>query len=146
MKNLNNYIIEAWSGVKKQSLKAEIKVWCDEMGIESYTINSKGEIDVKWDVDLRYNDFEELPYKFGKVGGYFNVMMCLNLKTLKNCPNEVGGYFSCSGCINLNSLEGCPKEVKKEFYCYKTGKKQFNAKDILKYCNVDPEKIITKTT
>ena len=146
MKNLNNYIVEAWSGVKKQSLKADIKTWCEEMGIQKYTINSKGEIDVNWNVDLRYSDFEELPYKFGKVTGYFSVMMCLNLKTLKNCPDEVGGYFSCTGCIKLNSLEGCPKEVKNEFYCYNKGKKQFNAEDILKYCNVDPEKIITKTT
>ena len=146
MVKLNKYITEAWSGVKQHSLKSDIKAWCEEMGIEKYTINSKGEIDVNWNVDLRYSDFEELPYKFGKVMGYFSVMMCLNLKTLKNCPDYVDSYFSCSGCVNLNSLEGCPKEVKKEFYCYNKGKKQFNAKDILKYCKVDPEKIISKTT
>ena len=44
MIKLNNYIIEAWNGVKKQSLKADIEAWCDEMGIEEYTINYKGEI------------------------------------------------------------------------------------------------------
>jgi hypothetical protein len=46
MKTLNIYISEAWSGVKQQSYQQEIKSWCDEMGIENYTINSKGEIDV----------------------------------------------------------------------------------------------------
>ena len=53
MKNLNKYITEAWSGVKKQSIKADIEAWCEEMGIKNYTINSKGEIDVDGDVNLR---------------------------------------------------------------------------------------------
>ena len=60
MKNLNNYIIEAWSGVKKQSIKAEIEAWCEEMGIKNYTINSKGEIDVNGNIDLADKDFKEL--------------------------------------------------------------------------------------
>ncbi len=41
MKNLNNYIIEAWSGVKKQSFKADIEAWCEEMGIKNYTIKKR---------------------------------------------------------------------------------------------------------
>ena len=44
MKNLNIYINEAWSGVKQQSIKADIEAWCDDMGIKNYTINSKAEI------------------------------------------------------------------------------------------------------
>ena len=146
MKNLNNYITEAWNGVKKQSLKQEIESWCDEMGIQNYTINHKGEIDVSRNVHLEHNEFKELPYKFGRVEGFFSIHGCKNLTSLKNCPDKVGGYFSCSECTKLYSLEGCPKEVKKEFYCYNKGKKQFNTKDILKYCKVDPEKIISKTT
>ena len=138
----------SWNGVKKQiSIDIEaIEAWCDEMGIKNYTINSKGEIDVNGDVILMNKQFKELPYKFGRVNNMFSLSMCLNLKTLKNCPDYVGGNFSCSYCPQLDSLEGCPKEVKKEFYCYNKGKKQFNAKDILKYCKVDPEKIISKTT
>ena len=59
MKKLNNYITEAWSGVKKQSNNANIEAWCEEVGIKNYTINSQGEIDVNGDVDLNYNDFKE---------------------------------------------------------------------------------------
>ena len=61
MIKLNDYITEAWSGVKKQSNIENIKSWCDEMGIKNYTINSQGEIDVNGDVFLTHNDFEELP-------------------------------------------------------------------------------------
>ena len=54
----------SWNGVKKYTNKAKIESWCEEMGIESYTINSKGEIDVNGFVDLDGRDFKELPYKF----------------------------------------------------------------------------------
>ena len=64
VKKLNNYIEEAWSGVKQQSLKQDIEAWCEEMGIKNYTINSKGEIDVDGRVDLNNKDFKELTYKF----------------------------------------------------------------------------------
>ena len=98
MKNLNNYIEEAWSGVKQQSLKSEIEAWCDEMGIKNYTINSKGEIDVDGYVNLFNKDFKELPYKFGKVNGTFDLSCNPNLTSLKNCPNKVEGYFWCEDC------------------------------------------------
>ena len=140
MIKLNTYIIEAWSGVKKQSLNFNIESWCEEMGIENYTINSKGEIDVDGDVDLSKKDFKELPYKFRIVDGYFNIGHNRNLTSLKNCPDRVNGnYFSCKDCDglktmigcpsyirgsllcnwckNLISLEGCPKEVKRDFFC-----------------------------
>ena len=119
MKNLNNYITEAWSGVKQQSsidIEA-IEAWCDEMGIRNYTINSKGEIDVDGYVDLEGKRIKELPYKFGKVNGFFDIRDCQGLKSLKNCPNIVIGYFCCYRCTNLNSLEGCPKEVGGNFNC-----------------------------
>ena len=111
MIKLNKYIIEAWSGVKKQSLKQEIEAWCDEMDIENYTINSKGEIDVDGDVWLINKGFKELPYKFNRVTGYFDVDSNKNLISLKNCPDYVEGSFNCSLCPQLDSLEGCPKEV-----------------------------------
>ena len=117
MKKINIYITEAWSGVKQQSIKADIEAWCEEMGIKKYTINDKGEIDVNGYVDLGSGKFKELPYKFGKVGGYFNLSGCENLISLKNCPNEVVGNFHCSKNKNLVTLEGCPNELHTNFFC-----------------------------
>ncbi len=108
----------SWSGIKKQSYEQEIKSCCEEMGIENYNINSQGEIDVQWNVMLQNKLFKELPYKFGKINGYFSLSNCKHLISLKNCPNFVKVSFSCSGCIKLNSLEGCPKRVSGDFYCY----------------------------
>ena len=123
----------SWNGVKQQVNKAEIENWCDEMGIEKYTINSKGEIDVNGNVDFRCYDFKELPYKFGTVDGFFTLMNNKNLTSLKNCPDYVGNYFSCSDCPQLDSLEGCPKEVCKDFCCYKC-KKQFTKEYVNSLC------------
>ena len=48
----------SWNGVKKQSLKADVEAWCEEMGIEDYTINSQGEIDVDGGVFLNGKDYQ----------------------------------------------------------------------------------------
>ena len=141
MKNLNHYITEAWSGVKKQSLKAEIEAWCEEMGIQKYTINSKGEIDVNWSVDLMGENIKELSYKFGRVRGYFSLANCKNLTSLKNCPDYVGGFFGCSSCNKLDSLEGCPKEVGKDFYCFGC-KRKFTKEEVKSLCSVKDEVIL----
>ena len=125
----------SWNGVKKQSIKAEIENWCEEMGLKGYTINSKGEIDVEGSVNLAYKDFKELPYKFGKVNGYFDVSHNKNLISLKNCPNKVEDYFRCSYCKKLDSLEGCPKEVEQSFFC-KECKRKFTGKEIRSYCKM----------
>ena len=117
MKNLNKYIHEAWNGVKKQSLKQEIESWCEDMGIENYTINSKGEIDVNGGVWLSKKGFKELPYKFGTITSFFDIGNNQNLTSLKNCPDFVKGSFSCSLCPQLDSLEGCPKKVMGIFDC-----------------------------
>ncbi len=130
MKNLNNYIAEAWSGVKQQSLKSDIEAWCEEMKIRNYTINSNGEIDVKGDVDLRSKDFEELPYKFGRVNNMFSLSSCENLTSLKNCPDYAFG-FNCSFCKNLNSIKGCTLEVHGDFYCIDCPKVIQTQKDII---------------
>ena len=141
MKNLNHYILEAWNGVKKQSIKAEVEAWCDEMGIENYTINSKGEIDVDGGVWLINKNFKELPYKFGYVSNTFSLRGCKNLTSLKNCPYSIAKSFSCSFCPQLDSLEGCPKRVMFEFICNDC-KRQFTTKEVQKYCNVKKHDII----
>ena len=135
MIKLNVYITEAWSGVKKQSLKADIETWCEEMGIKNYNINFKWEIDVYGDVYLRHNTFKELPYKFGTVTGRFDMEGCKNLISLKNCPYYVRKDFSCNSCQNLDSLEGCPEKVDKDFYCFGC-KRKFTKDDVRSLCKV----------
>ena len=138
MKNLNTYITEAWSGVKKQTNNAEIEAWCEEMGIKKYTINSKGEIDVNGNVLLYKKNFKELPYKFGTVTGFFDVSYNPNLTSLKNCPNKIENYFSCNKCTKLDSLEGCPIYVGWNFYCYDC-KKEFTEEEVKAVCKVRGE-------
>ena len=117
MKNLNTYINEAWTGVKKQTHNQDVIAWCEEMEIENYTINSNGEIDVDGDVWLKDMYIKELPYKFDTVNGSFTMDGNKKLTSLKNCPDKVTNYFSCSKCTSLKSLEGAPKEVGGSFYC-----------------------------
>ena len=136
MKNLNTYIYEAWSGVKKQTNIENIKVWCDDMDIKNYTINSQGEIDVDGSVwTLKNKNFKELPYKFGKINGYFDISNNPNLTSLKNCPDKVEDFFRCSLCPQLDSLEGCPKEVGWNFYCSDC-KRKFTEKEVKTLCKV----------
>ena len=134
MKKLNTYITEAWSGVKKHTNNAEIEAWCEEMGIENYTINSKGEINVNGSVELSRKDFKELPYKFGRVNGWFDIGANKNLISLKNCPYFVGDSFGCDQCSKLDSLIGCPKDVNGIFYCGRC-KQKFTKDYVLSLCN-----------
>ena len=131
----------SWDGVKKQSIKVDIKAWCEEVGIEKYTINSQGEIDVEGNVNLNKSNYKELPYKFGKVVGYFSLAYNKSIISLKNCPNETSGYFDVDGCILLNSLEGCPKEVGSKFFC-RFCKCDFLKEEVMSLCKVHDE-IIT---
>ena len=137
MKNLNTYINEAWSGVKKQtSIDIEaIEKWCEKMEIKNYTINSQGEIDVNGSVDLSRKNFKELPYKFGIVTRHFNISNNKNLISLKNCPDYVPQNFYCDQCPQLDSLVGCPKQVMNDFYCFDC-KNLFTEKDVKSLCNV----------
>ena len=117
MKNLNSYIHEAWTGAKQQTPNADIEAWCEKMDIENYTINHEGEIDVDGDVWLQSKRIKELPYKFGRVSGNFNIKYNAGLISLKNCPNIVDEYFECMGCTKLTTLEGAPQEVNGVFRC-----------------------------
>jgi hypothetical protein len=88
---------------------------CQEWGIQNYTINGDGTVDVNGDVDLSYKKLSKLPLKFGRVTRSF---YCFKneLTTLEGCPKVVGGYFDCSN-NKLTTLDGCPKEVGGSFDC-----------------------------
>ena len=92
-----------------------ISLICEKYGIENYTINPDGSIDVNGDVDLYNKGLTELPLIFNKVTGYF---WCgdNNLTSLKDCPRWIGGVFSCSD-NKLTSLEFSPDYVGGYFNC-----------------------------
>ena len=109
----------SWKGVKRQiavDIKS-IEAWCEWMDIQNYTINSQGEIDVDGEVYLNYKlgSLNELPYKFGRVSGDFNISYNGNINSLKNCPYFIGDSFLCSYCPKLESLEGCPTDITQSF-------------------------------
>ena len=134
----------SWNGVKKQSLKSEIEAWCDEMGIENYIINSKGEIDVDGCVNLDGRDIKELPYKFGKVKGYFSLDGCENLISIKNCPNEIYGYFSIEYCTNFECITNVHiKRILGTFYC-KHNKNEVTLNQVEYLCNKISGQIIIR--
>jgi len=100
----------------KESLEHnEIKKLCDEYGIENYTINEDGSIDVNGNVTLSGGNFKKLPLKFNKVSGNFYCSRN-ELITLEGAPKYVGGVFSCN-YNKLTSLKYCPKNVGGNFIC-----------------------------
>ena len=95
--------------------KEEIEDICKKYGIENYTINSDGTIDVNGDVNLYNRGLTKLPLKFRNISGGF---YCFNnqLTSLEGAPNSVSGDFYCQN-NNLTSLEGAPKSVGGNFDC-----------------------------
>jgi hypothetical protein len=87
----------------------EIHDICKKYGIENYTINRDGSIDVDGDVDLYDKGLTKLPLTFNRVSGDF---YCYDnqLTSLRGAPLSVGGYFYCND-NQLTSLRGAPKEV-----------------------------------
>ena len=111
MKSYKEFIMES---------KRDIHSICDEYGINDYTINPDGSIDVDGNIILSY-DFErgelsKIPLKFAKVIGDFECDRN-QLTTLKGSPKSVGGNFECSG-NQLTSLEYCPESVGGNFDCH----------------------------
>ena len=76
-------------------------------------INSKKSIIIS-DTDLING---KLPFKFGRVDGYFDCDGCPSLTSLEGAPQKVGRDFYCSHCTSLTSLKGAPQEVGRNFYC-----------------------------
>ena len=87
---------------------------CKKYAIENYVINN-GLVDVNGDVFLIERGLSDLPLRFGKVSGNFDISEN-NITSLEGCPEEVGGNFECSE-NKLTSLEGSPKEIGGGFNC-----------------------------
>ena len=88
---------------------------CRRYGIENYTVNPDGSVDVDGDVNLSQKRLTKLPLKFGRITGNF-VCSFNQLTTLEGSPREVGGHFVCS-FNQLTTLEGGPTEVGGDFNC-----------------------------
>ena len=131
MKYLKEY--KLFESVNKQ----EIHDTCKKYGIENYTINTNGSIDVNDDVNLYNKGLTKLPVNFRSVSGSFYCFnnnltnlegapssvdggfFCYNnkLTSLLGAPSSVSGDFYCHG-NKLTSLEGAPSSVSGDFYCY----------------------------
>jgi len=104
--------------------REDIDSICKKYGIENYTINEDGTVDVDGDVSIRGKivkdrfvniDLTKLPLRFGKVSGKMDISFT-NLTSLSGAPREVGGNFSCYN-NRLTSLEGSPISVGGDFSC-----------------------------
>ncbi len=130
MKYLKNYKI--FESVNED----EIHSICKKYGIENYTINTDGNIDVDGNVDLYNKGLIKIPFNFNRVSGFFycdnNQLTSLEgapqsvgdfycrynkLTNLEGAPKEVGGGFYCRD-NQLTSLEGAPQSIGGDFYCY----------------------------
>jgi len=83
--------------------------------IKRYSINDDGSVNVYQNVSLEKKKLSQIPIKFGKVNGDFDVSNN-NLTSLNNSPREVLGVFSCSDNENLTSLKGGPEKAY-SYYC-----------------------------
>jgi len=96
--------------------KDQIDLICDQYGIENYTINSDGSIDVDGNVNLYSENLVKFPLKFGKISGRFSCTSNF-LTTLEDGPHTVGGDFRC-GQNQLTSLDGGPHTVGGDYHCH----------------------------
>jgi hypothetical protein len=94
--------------------RQQIEAWLIKHNITNYTINENLTVNVDDSVTLYAKQLIELPFKFGKVSGCFDIASN-KIASLYNCPDYVGGYFDCS-LNRLTSLEYCPKYIGEHLY------------------------------
>ncbi len=109
MKHLKSYkIFES----KNISLNKKLKAF----NIVEYSFNEDGTIDCNEDISMVGLNLDEIPFKFNRINGYFNIRVN-NLKSLKNCPKYIDRFFNCSN-NKLESLEFGPEYVGKDYTCH----------------------------
>jgi hypothetical protein len=94
---------------------SEIEAICQRYGIQNYTINADGSIDVEGNVNLTDYNLTQLPLQFRKVTGNFYCHRN-QLNSLEESPREVGGDFSCH-YNKIWSFIG-PERIGGDFYFY----------------------------
>lgn len=96
----------------------KIKQILDRHGIEGYTINPDGTVDVNGNVNFSNHNIPSIPVQFGHVTGSFE---CSNtpITSLAGCPHTVGDKFYCYS-TEIISLAGSPHTVGARFDCSST--------------------------
>ena len=74
-------------GIFKMQLTQEQIEFLDEVCGGKWTLNSNGEVDVDWYVDLSSKNLTKIPVKFGKVHDFY--IFNNSLTTLENYPNVI---------------------------------------------------------
>ncbi len=112
--------------------KNDILAWLDEhdkhfkyYGEEALTIDSKGQVSSKADIQIDTSEVEYLAVKFKKVEASFTLRPGIEnnkfkkgiLKSLAGCPEEVWGNFDCSR-NKLKNLVGGPVKVDCQYICF----------------------------
>jgi hypothetical protein len=96
-------------------MEKSIEDWCHELGLEKYSIDVNGRVDVDSFVYIGNAKLKSIPIKFGMVADYFYCNYN-KLKTLEGSPIIVLSNFNC-GYNKLKTLEGSPVFVCGDFYC-----------------------------
>jgi len=97
----------------KFKIVEEVKKYPEHFGIFNYKFRPDGTLDVFENVTLWERNLTVLPFKFGKVDGYF---LCDNnyLVSLEGAPYEVGDFYCHHN--KLTSLEYAPEIVNGDFF------------------------------
>jgi hypothetical protein len=90
--------------------KQDIKNACYQLGITSIVINDDLTVDVNGNVDLKDTDLIELPVKFNRINGYFDVRYNQNLVNTDNFPVYVKDNLFASYC-GIKELTDMPLEI-----------------------------------
>jgi len=89
--------------INRGKILNELHLTCKKYGIENYTINNDGSIDVDGDVRLWNRGLTKLPLNFNHVSGDFYCNWN-KLTTLEFSPKSVGGGFYCGDNPIYNQL------------------------------------------
>lgn len=128
--------------------KKEIQIWLDRHNIENAKINDDLIVNVAGDVFLCELNLKEIPFKFGKVYGDFNVLDN-QLTNFKNFPNfiEKDLIFSYNFLACLENLSAI---ILGSVYCTETLideetliRHSINFKDTLFHCAKNEDEFLT---
>lgn len=89
----------------------QVRNWLYDYNISNFIINpDDGSVNVDVNVDLSGFRETQLPIKFNRVKGHFDVSQS-NLTSLTNCPQAIEEGFFAHNCKHLTSIIGCPQDV-----------------------------------